>query len=374
MYFTDLMEYWKNPNKRIDDVNKQRINLSNHACSILLQDMDAFYHQLNIAPGSGAIDSVVINHIFRNFRNDANASLHLSCERKREELKHILSGLDVSVQQKAITPLIEAHRRTIEERIRRDLSQKGDAFVIRIKRDNLKFLGSEPFPDWYTGIESPQSGLYRDKVGNYLKAVIEEYARKPYVEREAIFCKDILATIRNAIELGLMLKVTTQGRFVQYVRPYAVQTDTEQMYHYLAGYLASEPDSDWRLGSIRLSAITDCEALAVSSEMKAEQKSQIESAIQKKGIQFLSDGMQGELPEKIVVKFTNKGKKMYHKMLHLRPMHDGNPNGLIYSFTTTQRQAENYFFKFGHHVKILEPQALADEFRHRYESAAKQYK
>ena len=41
---------------------------------------------------------------------------------------------------------------------------------------------------------------------------------------------------------------------------------------------------------------------------------------------------------------------------------------------TTQRQAENYFFKFGHQVKILEPQELADKFSRRYESAARQYR
>ena len=373
MYFTDLKKDLNDSDKRVDDINKQRINLSNHACSILLQDMDAFYHQMKIAPGSGVIDSVIINHIFRNFRDDANASLHLSCKRKQEELKRILSGLDASVQKQAIAPLIEEHRRTITEQIRRDLSKKGEAYIIRIRRDNLNFLGNEPFPDWHEGIKNPQAGLYRDKVGNYLKAVIEEYARKSYFEREAIFCKNTLETIRMAIRLSVMLKVTTQNRYVQYVRPYTIQGDPEQLYHYLAGYLAPGPNGPWRLGSIRLSMITDCEDAFESSDIQAEQIAELDAAIRKNGIQFLSDATHTDLPERIVVEFTKQGKQMYHKMLHLRPMYSNRPGELVYEFLVTRQQAESYFFKFGHNVKILEPEDLAEKFRRKYESAAKQY-
>lgn len=362
------------PEPQFEIKTRQRINLSDHACSILLQDMDAFYHQLNIERGSGMIDSAVINHIIGNFQKDADASVYLSCEKKREQLDVLLSGLEKSLRQQAIAHLIEDHRKAIETQVRRDLSRKGTSFAIRINKKNLLSLGRETFPDWNEYLKKPAAGLYRDKVGNYLKALIEEYARKPYVEREAIFCKKNLEEIHNAIQLGLMLKVITQGRFVQYVRPYAVQTDKEQLYYYLAGYLSSSPDGNWHMGSIRLSAITDCKGLSVSSQIGAEQAGKLETAIQKKGIQFLSDAATGDLPEKIVVKFTKQGKKMYHTMLHLRPMYDGKPNGLIYQFTATQRQAENYFFKFGHDAKILEPQELADKFLRRYESAAKQYK
>lgn len=75
-----------------------------------------------------------------------------------------------------------------------------------------------------------------------------------------------------------------------------------------------------------------------------------------------------------MVKFTEKGQKMYHRMLHLRPMFSAIREDRIYEFMITRRQAENYFFKFGHQVKILEPQELADKFSRRYESAARQYR
>lgn len=359
---------------QFDVKTRQRINLSDHACSILLQDMDVFYHQLNIEPGSGVIDSTVINHIFCNFWKDADASVYLSCKKKQAQLGALLSGLEKPQREQAIVPLIEAHRKTIEEQVRRDLSRKGTSFTIHVNKKNLLSLGRETFPDWNENPKSPALGLYRDKVGSFLKAVIEEYARKPYFEREAIFCKNTLETIRKAIRLGMMLKVTTQNRYIQYVRPYTIQGDSEQLYHYLAGYLAPGPNGPWRLGSIRLSAITDCKEVFESSNIQAEQIAELDAAIRKKGIQFLSDTAQKHLPERIVVEFTKQGKQMYHRMLHLRPMYSNRPDELVYEFLCTQQQAENYFFKFGHNAKILEPVELADKFRRRYESAAKQYR
>ena len=67
MYFTHLEDDLKDPDRRIDDINNQRINLSDHARSILLHDMDAFQNHLNIPSGSQKIDSSMINHIFRWF-------------------------------------------------------------------------------------------------------------------------------------------------------------------------------------------------------------------------------------------------------------------------------------------------------------------
>lgn len=374
MYFTNLREDLNDPNKRIDDINKQRINLSDHACSILLHDMDAFHDQLKIPPGSGEIGSPIINHILRCFRDDADATVCRSCEKKRKQLAETLSGLEEPLRKQAILPLIKQHRQIIEAQVRRDLSRKGNAFSIRLSTDNLSFLSSLPFPDWEEGAQEAAQRLYRDKVGSYLKAVIEEYARKSYNEREAIFCKQALLSIQEAIGLGRLMKITTRNQYIQYVKPYIIEADSEQFYHYLAGFLAPAPEGPWRLGSIRLSAITGCEILYSPSSITAGQATELETTIRENGIQFLSDAASRELPAKIVVKFTEEGKRMYHQMLHLRPMYSGNPKRLTYEFTATQRQAENYFFKFGHNVKILEPKELADKFRRRYESAAKLYR
>ena len=376
MQFSKLKASWKDLNQSnigIEEINRQQLNLSLHARSVLLQDVDAFYHQLHIEPGSNVIGSAVINHILRNFREDADASIYLACQKRRKQWSEDLKSLDSTTSAAVIPLLEEAFRQSITEQIRQDLFRKGENMMFRINRKNLELLATNPYPDWDGSSTKPERGFYLDKVGNYLKALIEEYARKPYFEREEIFCKDVLVNAQKAIHLGLMLRITTRNQYVQYVRPYVVQGDSEQLYHYLAGYLAPGPDGPWSLGSVRLSGITDCTVYSESSEMDKAQIAELDAAIRKKGIQFLSDTAQQDLPRRIVVEFTEYGKRMYHRMLHLRPMYDGKPNGLIYQFTITPRQAENYFFKFGHNVKILEPQELADKFRRSYESAAKQY-
>lgn len=63
---------------------------------------------------------------------------------------------------------------------------------------------------------------------------------------------------------------------------------------------------------------------------------------------------------------------MYGKMLHLRPGY-AHKEGKDYVFFCTAWQAQNYFFKFGHNAKIIEPQYLAELFQRKYQSAAKQY-
>ena len=73
-----------------------------------------------------------------------------------------------------------------------------------------------------------------------------------------------------------------------------------------------------------------------------------------------------------LVRLTPSGERKYQQILHLRPQY-ARKEGAVYTFTCTQRQVENYFFKFGHDARILAPQELADKFKRMYESAAEQY-
>ena len=98
-----------------------------------------------------------------------------------------------------------------------------------------------------------------------------------------------------------------------------------------------------------------------------EKEREIRNAIREVGIQYLADTY-----NKIVVEFTPHGENMYRSMLHLRPQYT-KKSGNIYEFCCSERQADNYFFKFGHNARILEPERLADAFRRKYENAAKKY-
>lgn len=348
--------------------NKQRINLSHHAYSILLQDMDAFHYRLNLEPGFSEVGSTIINYLFRCYRETAAASIFHSCQKLHTMLANKLENIDEEVRNKVASHLVEKYRKELQAQVNKNLAEKGKTFFVRIDVDNLSFLGKS---DHY-GMREGE--YYKDRIGLYIKAVIEEYAQKPFLDREAIFCSNDIAVINDAIKETRIIKIVTRNKYTHYVKPYAIRTDAEHLYHYLACYASDRIDGSWEAKSFRLSSITECTILHYSGDISHEQKEELEQRIQEKGIQYISDTPQSEMPTKIIVEFTKEGKRLYHEMLHLRPLYVTPPKGFTYQFNCTMRQAENYFFKFGHNVKILEPKELADKFLRRYESAAKQYK
>lgn len=52
------------------------------------------------------------------------------------------------------------------------------------------------------------AAFYGDKVGSYLKALLEEYCALPYAERERIYYKQQLQSIELAITRQEKLKLT----------------------------------------------------------------------------------------------------------------------------------------------------------------------
>lgn len=151
--------------------------------------------------------------------------------------------------------------------------------------------------------------------------------------------------------------------------PVCIEEDSEHMYNYLAGMIGTSQCGPWGIGAIRLSNIKIADCQNKSGYLSANEKKAIYTKIKKHGIRYLSDK---EDPIRVVVQFTPHGEKLYRQMLHLRP-NCIKKNGLTYEFECPQYQADTYFFKFGHNAKILEPQSLADKFKRKYQSAAKQY-
>lgn len=132
---------------------------------------------------------------------------------------------------------------------------------------------------------------------------------------------------------------------------------------------SAQPGGPWNIGCVRLSSIKKISSLKCSGFISAADQQKILEAIQKNDVQYLP-GQGAE--QTILVQLTPYGERKYHQILHLRPQYV-QKEGAVYTFDCTPRQAENYFFKFGHDVKILAPQELAEKFKRMYESAAEQY-
>lgn len=348
--------------------NKQRINLSERAYSILKNDMEFYPFVLESDKDLDKIPSTVINYIFTQCKDSAQSSIALRLKQRQWELEELLKPVDKYI----ITKLLQEQRKNLTTTAENRCQSKGHSIIFRINMDNLEYLASDDGQE--------ESSFYQDNAGKYIKAVLEEYAELPYVHRERLFYTPILDKIDTAISQKNQLKITLKSMVAKgavrkhiniYIRPYQVSTDTEGLYNYLVGYIRSSDSNNWQVGAIRISSILKCSVTGESAFLSAATQKEIKRLLALYGCQYLSSA-HDDL-QKIVVQFTPAGEKMYRKMLHLRPQCVQQHPNLVYEFRCSQWQALNYFFKYGRDVKILEPQKLVRSFQKRYQDAAKQY-
>ena len=339
--------------------NKQRLNVSSHAYSILQHDIDVFQVE---AERHSTTMTVLINHIFECFRDQAESSISSALQNRRIELTEKLSDMhDPTAREEAICLLLKSYAAELQKKREDRCKSKGEKITLRILHHNICFLLSEE--------GQQEASAYHDKVGAYIKAILEEYCDLPYVEREAIYFKKQKDEIDLAIQNKKLLRIVTRKQNISYVKPLELCQDKEHMYHYLLGFTSSSKDGPWKVASFRMSHISSCKRQAHSGVLAPEQKKEIQAAIAQTGIQYLSGS---DTQQTIKVEFTSHGEKMYQQILHLRPQHIDH-DGLIYEFDCSLKQAEDYFFKFGHNARILEPIHLAEKFRRKYHNAAKKY-
>lgn len=372
MYFQDLQEeYRKQKEERGYRMEcKQRIRLSDHAYSVLMRDMEAF--QVPRKKPEYPPRHAMIQRIFLNYWESAEASITHACKSRQDALQEQLSAIAPDTRQKAIDLLLEQYESELVSKVARR-SEGGNSFVISLSDEFLEVLASDECQ------EERRCRCYNDRVGLYIKAVVEEYANLPYFQRERIYFQDMVNTIQLAIDretLRLSLYNTrTDGRDPKYrtlyLKPFDIRTDSEQMYNYLVGFSSDNGKKPLRIQSIRLTSIHSiARQKSGSARISENDKKEIRRQIKEKGVQYLSSGSG---TQKIVVQFTLNGERLYNRLLHLRPQCTKKSSNRIYEFDCTEFQAETYFFKYGADAIILEPQGLADKFREKYRAALECY-
>lgn len=365
MRFSDL-------GSEVELENKQRINLSAHAYTVLLQDASLFFPSHKTE--TGGIPSGILNHVFYQFRESAESSIEEALQTRRQSLNALLQPMSSeAARQEAADLLLGEYRSELEQKRNARLSQKGCSFSFRIDTANLRELSSEQV--------QRERVHYQDKVGLYWKAVLEEFCEKPYSEREKIYQKEVWNRILAAISRKKRLKLELRSSYqaaagsskICYMKPLSILQDSEKMYNYLTGMMRGEQDEQWKCGAIRLSSIVGCKEQERSGGVTLEEKRIIEALIKHNGVQFLSSGKQTQT---IRVRLTKQGVALYHRLLHLRPMFaDRHQEGdaWIYEFDCLPWQIEIYFFKFGQDAIVMEPSALAQRLREKYLRALDSY-
>lgn len=334
---------------------RQHLNLSQFAYDIIEFDKGEFLQ----TPSRDRI----INMILTSFREDADAAIGNAAERYREHLTQQLASIPNDATKTAvIEKLVSSYCGELQTKA---LSYpKERAFKTHLNEENYQAKD-----DW-----RDVGGYYNDNVGRYLKAVIEEYARKPYYEREFILLRGMVDTIETAISAHRLLNITLRSGNRFEVKPYCICGDSGYNYHYLVGYARKDGVvAEDHTASFRLSRIVDIRfSHARTGKITKLQETEIKKHLHDVGVQFML-----QEPEIIQIKLTAQGKKMYDSQAHLRPCFvrqtPCGDSSWILEFNCTQMQAEFYFFKFGAFAKVLAPEELAERMKQNYSSAVAQY-
>lgn len=342
-----------------NELQKQHLNLSDYAWSIIDNDMYMFYSDT----GKPQL-STFLNTIFINYFEISPSNLTNMVDKKTNEYYNILSTqtekqLPNNTIQAIIEALISSYKRELSEQF---LSfPKGEGRKFRVNNEVFSMLSNIPN-------DSVDFVIY-NKPGKLLKALFETYSRLTFTEREQIIFADSVTYVKNAISIGLSLNLTLLNGLSYELIPYKIITDVGSNFNYIVGYARDISSDQYKYASFRLSRISKAKInYNKKCQLSELQKKEISAKISEKGVQFLLNDI---LVSQI--RLSEEGIKKYNSQLHLRPKYIGKSANNIYEFCTTKEQLLFYFLKFGQDAEILSPIQLRKEFASQYKSALDLY-
>lgn len=377
---------------------KQYLNLSMEAWEIINYDQCRFASTDSKGPKLPL--STFLNQIFHNFYEMADASIALQAENYAQKLREILSdGEDRSglrkkssvsrdrktgsgtknaesigcaeIMDNTIEKLTAAYVKKLREKSTSYSKGKGEKF--RLNQENFIYLTDED--------SECQEEQFYSSIGQYLKALFEEYASLTHLQREAVYYRSVLESIQQAFDSNSAVRVTHVRGFQFEFQPYKVVSDLSSTYHYLIGYstpLNMDIDYDVtnqpvpcraRPATMRISNIADAKVVRrKSGKLTARQKEELKTILNDNGPQFMADDT-----HEIHVRLTPDGINRYNYQLAIRPEYTEIIEPDIYVFRCSERQIEYYFFNFGKDAEILKPENLRKHFSRRYREASEGY-
>ena len=351
--------------------NKQYLNLTELTKEILDYDMYTF----------GETRDGIVNRILSEYMEEADASISLRLQERRLQLYNLCDHVDESTEAYIELLLSQYEKELVtnaEYKEKPVYNRRDDPRYryVRINDDNAKRI--------YNTNYCQESEYYDGKAGRYIKAIIEEYARKPFHERERIMLRGSLSRIQSHIDSETKLSLITNGKKYS-VRPYKIMLDEQHRYYYLVGFSSvyeterekkekrerGEPLEKEHVVSFRIARINEKDIKTVkdhSGHIKYHEREFIKAKLSESGVMFLV----GEA-ETIHLKLTDSGYNKYKTRIYQRPILKPLDEPGLYETVCTPRQIHNYFFDFGEDLEIISPIELREAFLKRYINAAENY-
>lgn len=326
------------------------INLSNYAWNIIYEDMFNFCRdELNSVSG-------FINDIILNFYQDANASLQIRCDEISSNYEELLSevNLNTKVDPSILYSVIDFATTSFKSKVIEELNTytKDSHKKIKLRNATAKMLQ-----------DSQEDSYYDGNAGSYIKALLEEYTRLPFIKREAIFCKQHFEIINNAIHNRKQLRITTRtGKEFEAI-PFKIMSDRLGIFNYLVAIdSTSRQPVAYRISKVNLKIISK------NGKIDKHYENIINQKLLESDVSFLTkDNIRA------VIKLDKYGIQKYNSQLHMRPSYTEILEGDRYVFNCSEDQIKFYFIKFGSSAVIEEPIRLAKSVRNFYKYALDRY-
>ena len=333
----------------INSENKLRLSITYYSMCILREDQENF--EIGMA--------TLINRIIGNYYCEADASISIKLDQYRKQLEDALgSGEDAIIEK-----LLAAEEKVRKERLPR-YTDASESFTFRINNENLFLLTEDS--------STHEEKYYIKGLKAYLEALVEEFCRLQFVDREKIYFKDICDSLLQAQREEYAVYIQHRFGKKYLAKVYDITTDSLSTYSYVVTRLINGDNSrmNGRVFSFRLSRIKKViPKPRVSGTFTEKELQSTARAISQNGVQFVSDRINN-----IVVRFTDEGLKGFASQMHLRPHYTKiHEDKHTYEFQCTYRQAFFYFQRLGDGVKILKPAKLAQEIKEWHLKAAGNY-
>lgn len=217
----------------------------------------------------------------------------------------------------------------------------------------------------YDEDEYPLNGKYT--VPQYIKCLLESYARISFLEREKLILKkSTIEPLENAIDRNKLIKFRYDNKIIE-IAPYKIVASKEGTFQYLIGMV----NGAWE--SYRLSRIIYTNAKGKAKPFDEDERSKIDEILAEYGPTFSCEPI-----TTVKVKFTPKGLTRYEYSVIHRPIHteieiDPKTNSPIHVFKCSEKQALFFFFSYADDAEIVEPLSLREKFAQMYQLGAKSY-
>ena len=346
----------------ISPEQRQHVNLSQYAYDVIRNDSINFLGKLNI---SGFINTIIENSKVESF-DDMSLMEEERILQELSESKTTLSATEL----KALHKIAEAHRNKLILSYKKYPKDK----ALKIRLNNKLHEEFYPSDSKWHGLEF---GITQ---GEYIKTIVEEYARKTYYERECVFYKsridELTKNIASLDSEKRILSITMKNDVKYYCKLYRMSENYETHYHFLIGLFAKDGSTDYKIASIRLSRIAEIKSRGRSlgsGKLTHSEIKKIENRIKESNIPYII----GE-PKDFVIQLTSKGMILYDFKYSQRPIYDElivdkQNDKFTMKIFATERQITNYFIGFGKEAIVLSPSETKNWICEKYSEAAVAY-